>query len=129
MLRASRTYATDQSQEEKEENEHLEAFSSEEPQSSSEQPPINPITDADHPRETQQLEQEDAEAAQPNAAGIRQVGFGSQREAPSYPPSKTIYVGNMDFKATSADLGERCSAFGKVLNVRMVTDARGLSKG
>lgn len=143
MLRASRTYASDQSQEvnareveaqeteaglEEKENEHLEALSSEEPQSSSEQPPIDPVTDADHPEETEQLKQEDSEAAQPNA-GDNSPFRHAYQVGPSFPPSKTIYVGNVDFRTTSADLGERCGAFGKVANINMVTDARGLSKG
>ncbi|KAK0936395.1 hypothetical protein LTR29_012068 [Friedmanniomyces endolithicus] len=45
------------------------------------------------------------------------------------PPSRICYVGNLFFEVTAPQLEAELSQFGAVANSRIVTDARGLSKG
>ncbi|KAI9781696.1 MAG: hypothetical protein M1816_002220 [Peltula sp. TS41687] len=47
----------------------------------------------------------------------------------SFPPSKTVYVGNLFFSVGEQDLEKEMSRMGKVESVRIIYDARGLSKG
>jgi len=44
-------------------------------------------------------------------------------------PNTTIYVGNLLFEATPADLEKVFAEFGDVISTRVAQDARGLSKG
>lgn len=44
-------------------------------------------------------------------------------------PKETIYVGNLFFDVTENDLMKEVSRFGKVENLRIMRDPRGLSKG
>jgi RNA recognition motif-containing protein len=48
---------------------------------------------------------------------------------PSYPPNNVLYVGNLYFDVTHADLAREFSNYGDVLNSRVIHDARGLSRG
>ncbi|KAK0776447.1 hypothetical protein LTR75_010857 [Friedmanniomyces endolithicus] len=45
------------------------------------------------------------------------------------PPSRICYIGNLFFEVTAPQLEAELSQFGAVANSRIVTDARGLSKG
>ncbi|TKA82764.1 hypothetical protein B0A55_01107 [Friedmanniomyces simplex] len=45
------------------------------------------------------------------------------------PPSRILYVGNLFFEVTAPQLEAEFATFGVVTNSRVVTDARGLSKG
>lgn len=54
------------------------------------------------------------------------------RPAPTLPeltPNPSIYVGNLLFDITDADLHREFAQFGEVKNAKVVTDASGLSKG
>ena len=44
-------------------------------------------------------------------------------------PGPVIYVGNLFFEVTTAQLESEFSQYGRITNSRIVTDARGLSKG
>jgi nucleolin len=44
-------------------------------------------------------------------------------------PSRILYVGNLFFEVTASQLESEFSRFGEITNSRIVTDARGLSKG
>ena len=46
-----------------------------------------------------------------------------------FEPKSTLYVGNLFFDVTEADLQKEFSKFGTVVKARLVRDARGLSKG
>ncbi|KAL9109092.1 MAG: hypothetical protein Q9227_006183 [Pyrenula ochraceoflavens] len=46
-----------------------------------------------------------------------------------FEPKSTIYVGNLFFDVTEADLQKEFGKFGNVIKARLVRDARGLSKG
>lgn len=59
------------------------------------------------------------------AAGSVGLGFG--RDFVS--PSKSLYVGNLFFDVTIEDLKKEMQRFGTVLDVRIIMDNRGLSKG
>lgn len=54
-----------------------------------------------------------------------------RRAAPGEPatPKSTIYVGNLFFDVTEVMLQKEFSKFGSIDNVRLIRDARGLSKG
>lgn len=45
------------------------------------------------------------------------------------PPTKVVYVGNIQFDATPETLGEEFKKFGNVLGAKIIYDSRGLSKG
>jgi len=45
------------------------------------------------------------------------------------PPSRICYIGNLFFEVTAPQLEAELSQFGAIANSRIVTDARGLSKG
>lgn len=84
-----------------------------------------------------------AEAATMGAAAaavapeFRQPAYRPQPRdiAPSGPvprnsqPSRIIYVGNLFFEVTAQQLEAEFSQIGQITNSRVVTDARGLSKG
>jgi nucleolin len=78
-----------------------------------------------------------ASAAAPSPFDIPQ-----RAQATSFPPRETqpssfanpsptpiIYVGNLFFEVTVAQLEQEFGRYGRVINSRIVTDARGLSKG
>jgi hypothetical protein len=44
-------------------------------------------------------------------------------------PCSSIYIGNLVFEATAADIEKEFAQFGKVKSVTIATDQRGLSKG
>ncbi|KAK4635679.1 Nuclear localization sequence-binding protein [Fulvia fulva] len=52
-----------------------------------------------------------------------------QRQGQAPTPSKILYIGNLFFEVTSAQLEAEFSKFGEVVNTRVVQDDRGLSKG
>lgn len=47
----------------------------------------------------------------------------------SFPASKTVYVGNLFFSVREQDIEREMSRVGKVESVKIIYDARGLSKG
>lgn len=55
-------------------------------------------------------------------------GFNRGPPAPVV-PSTSIYVGNLVFDVTKADLEREFSTFGTIKNVIIASDSRGLSKG
>ena len=60
------------------------------------------------------------------------AGLGSQAYDPGFDAPKTsnvVYVGNLFFDVKEEDLQTEFARAGRVLNVKIVTDARGLSKG
>lgn len=44
-------------------------------------------------------------------------------------PSKILYIGNLFFDVTTRDLEQEFARYGNVVNARVVSDARGQSKG
>ena len=57
-------------------------------------------------------------------------GTGERARAPTMnEPKSTIYIGNLFFDVTENDLSKELSRFGTVKKVRLMRDARGLSKG
>jgi hypothetical protein len=52
--------------------------------------------------------------------------FGDRSQAP---PSKILYVGNLFFEVTAPKLEAAFGRFGEIVTSKVVTDARGLSKG
>lgn len=64
-------------------------------------------------------------------AAAGSVGLGSSRglDRPNPSPSKSLYVGNLFFDVTVEDLKKEMERFGTVLDVRIILDDRGLSKG
>lgn len=54
--------------------------------------------------------------------------FGD-RQPRNNDPKRTVYVGNLFFDVTEDDLSKELSRFGTIKNVRLIRDARGLSKG
>lgn len=54
--------------------------------------------------------------------GVGSTGASSE-------PTKTVYVGNIYFDVTEEDLRKEMERFGTVLNVKIIYDGRGLSKG
>ncbi len=71
------------------------------------------------------------EPAQPGAA----PEFFPPRDSPTAsgisppPPTRILYVGNLFFEVTAAQLEQEFGRYGTITNSRIVTDARGLSKG
>lgn len=55
--------------------------------------------------------------------------FGLPPSRPEPQPKATVYVGNILFDITAADLKEYASKYGKVLGTRIIYDSRGLSRG
>lgn len=62
-----------------------------------------------------------------NRNADRRGGFRSDEPPPE--PSTGIYVGNLLFDVTAADLEREFAPFGTIANAKISTDARGLSKG
>lgn len=50
-------------------------------------------------------------------------------EGGELPPTKVVYIGNIQFDATPETLGEEFKKFGNVLGAKIIYDSRGLSKG
>ncbi|MCJ1311793.1 phosphatidylserine decarboxylase [Agyrium rufum] len=85
------------------------------------------------PRERGEYQPRDRGEYQPRDRGEYQPRerheFEPRAPAPPAPPSSTVYVGNLFFDVTNQALQEEFTRFGTVRKVRIVTDARGLSKG
>ncbi len=45
------------------------------------------------------------------------------------PPSEQVYIGNLFFNVTEEDLSNHMGKFGEIKNVKVLYDARGMSKG
>ncbi|CZR54252.1 related to heterogeneous nuclear ribonucleoprotein HRP1 [Phialocephala subalpina] len=60
--------------------------------------------------------------------GGEKSGFGAREFVPP-PPTNGIYVGNLLFDVTAADLEKEFGSFGTITNATIASDARGLSKG
>lgn len=56
-------------------------------------------------------------------------GRFERREERVVTPTNTIYVGNLLFDITAADLEREFASFGTLKNARVQVDSRGLSKG
>ena len=73
------------------------------------------------------------QGAQDLAAGVTgAAGASSGSARPGYAPNApkpTIYIGNLFFDVTEADIMKEFSKFGKVNKVTVMRDNRGLSKG
>ena len=59
------------------------------------------------------------------------AGFGGHaaQSASESTPSKTIYVGNLFFDVRAEDLSQEFGNAGTVVDAKVITDSRGLSKG
>jgi nucleolin len=57
----------------------------------------------------------------------RRGGFQSDQPPPE--PNKGLYIGNLLFDVTAADLEREFGSFGTITSAKVATDARGLSKG
>lgn len=55
--------------------------------------------------------------------------YDASNPRPPATPSPNVYVGNLFFDVTENDLQKEFSRFGEIKNVRIIRDARGLSKG
>lgn len=69
-----------------------------------------------------------------HAAAQSQGGFNNFESTglarnPGIEPGKAIYVGNLFFEVTEDALRQQFESFGEIASVRVVTDARGLSRG
>merc|ERR1712225_54841 len=61
--------------------------------------------------------------------GMQRGGGRSFEPRPAPAPSSGVYVGNLLFDVTAADLEKEFGEFGAIQKVTLATDARGLSKG
>jgi len=52
-----------------------------------------------------------------------------RREQPETPPSDTVYVGNLYYEVTADQIKQVFGRFGEIVDVRIVFDNRGLSRG
>lgn len=69
-----------------------------------------------------------------NNVGDRRGGYGGDRDRFAPPertmtPTPGVYVGNLLFDVTAADIEREFSVFGPIKSSTIATDARGLSKG
>jgi RNA recognition motif-containing protein len=64
-----------------------------------------------------------------NEWGIARGARDSSRTMLSVTPSPSLYVGNLVFEVTEADLEKEFEQFGRISSVRVAVDGRGLSKG
>ncbi len=67
-----------------------------------------------------------------NNFGDRRGGYNSDRFAPperKMTPTPGVYIGNLLFDVTAADLEREFGVFGSIKSSTIATDARGLSKG
>ncbi|KAH7397984.1 hypothetical protein BKA64DRAFT_643104 [Cadophora sp. MPI-SDFR-AT-0126] len=64
-----------------------------------------------------------------NRGGMQRGGGRSFEPRPAPAPSNGVYVGNLLFDVTAADLEKEFQGFGTIQKVTLATDARGLSKG
>jgi len=83
---------------------------------------------ADTSSQLQQAAQNAAGAVQDGLSGAFSRRLRGPRDA-QVAPSKILYIGNLFFEVTDAQLEAEFSRFGGIANSRIVTDARGLSKG
>ncbi|KAK2810146.1 hypothetical protein FQN50_003115 [Emmonsiellopsis sp. PD_5] len=60
---------------------------------------------------------------------VRNTGRNFTPKPRNFPPSETIYVGNIFFELSADDLKQDMSQFGNVEGVRIIYDNRGLSRG
>ncbi|EEQ34776.1 nucleic acid-binding protein [Microsporum canis CBS 113480] len=70
-----------------------------------------------------------SEERKPFVRPISKRSFGLPPTRPSPEPKSTVYVGNILFDITAADLKEYASKYGKVVGSRIIYDSRGLSRG
>ena len=63
------------------------------------------------------------------AYGTASSAVSSSGEAASGEATKTVYVGNLFFDVKEDDLKKEMAKAGNVLNVKIIHDQRGLSKG
>ena len=95
--------------------------------------------DAEQAKE-QHVESSGAEAESTGPSSSQEFGYPPRKEsqgfAPRSPlqdrvlaPTTGIYVGNLLFDVTAADLQKEFEAYGKVKSTIIAQDARGLSKG
>ncbi|KAK4890965.1 hypothetical protein LTR27_010414 [Elasticomyces elasticus] len=82
----------------------------------------NTVQRSERPREPRRNDRNDR--AGPDM-GSRPQG----RSRTDAPPSRILYIGNLFFEVTAPQLEAEFARFGQVANSRVVTDARGLSKG
>ncbi|KAK4957097.1 hypothetical protein LTR10_005055 [Elasticomyces elasticus] len=83
----------------------------------------NTVQRSERPREPRRMDRNDR--AGPDMGSSRPQGC-SRTDAP---PSRILYIGNLFFEVTAPQLEAEFARFGQVANSRVVTDARGLSKG
>lgn len=55
--------------------------------------------------------------------------MNTRPERPPPEPCETVYIGNLFFDVTADQLKAHCEQFGEIDSVRIIYDARGLSKG
>lgn len=67
--------------------------------------------------------QKGREESDANLQGARGTGGRSSV------PSTTVYVGNLYFDVSEEDLRREMERFGTVMNIKIIYDGRGLSKG
>jgi nucleolin len=84
---------------------------------------------------TEEVKQEYAFGAAPRhdarqGGYVKEGAYGDRSSLrPPPPPNNTVYVGNLVFDMTSADLAAEFQDVGKVVSAVVAEDARGLSKG
>ncbi|CZT17236.1 uncharacterized protein RCC_03069 [Ramularia collo-cygni] len=70
-----------------------------------------------------------SQTVQQATTGRDRRGPGGRERRPETPPSKVLYVGNLFFEVTAPALEAEFSRYGEIVNSRIVTDPRGMSKG
>ena len=99
------------------------------------EPATNPPESADTAAYNETLPYEQPPPQEPLPATFAQSGSGgipgARMPGPTadIKPSRILYVGNIFFEVTAAQLETEFSRFGEIANSRIVTDSRGLSKG
>jgi RNA recognition motif-containing protein len=64
-----------------------------------------------------------------SSAAASATGAGAQQDGEGFQKKSTLYVGNLFFDVTEADLTKEFAQFGTVTRCKMIRDGRGLSKG
>jgi len=64
-----------------------------------------------------------------SAARGDRFGASDRREPLALAPNPVIYVGNLLFDVTAADLDREFGEYGQIIKSNVASDARGLSKG
>jgi nucleolin len=102
------------------------------------QPTSPPASDSSLTAKAQDLAASAAQTARDAFSNLAPSSSSSQRgrnptaaptSRPMPSPSRILYVGNLFFEVTAPQLEKEFSSYGPVTNSRIVTDARGLSKG